>query len=500
VLIANRVLQGRYRITREIGGGGMSHVFLAEDIRLENRLCVVKMLQANQAVSPAEKRQMEDQFRQEAKLLASLQHPNLPGVVDFFTENGIVYLVMEYIEGTTLAHLLERQPSGLPEALVLAYADQICQALDYLHSRPAPIIFRDLKPDNIMITNRGVVKLIDFGIARVFKTTSQNDTLRMGTVGYAPPEQYRQSGQTDARSDIYALAATMHHALTGRDPSQEPPFSFPPVRQLAGIVSPRTDSAIMKALSYERDERWSNVRQLKRALIESNVAMGRPQVDLAVPQHSQTSQGQAPRKSSRPTTRLLLRAAQLSNGQLAAAVMVLLAAIVAGVWFLTPVLQQVSWYWNNVPTVALVGPLAYAASRKRGVAGATHALVAIIGGALVAQRAGLPIGSSNLIVGGVVSALIIEAFVALLIRQVGERDWDEPGIWQMEVRWLIGMAVVAYIALAWITLGASPALNLLAWVSAAVLAAVGWFLGDLVQGYLYLQQTGLQWRGTWERS
>ena len=219
--------------------------------------------------------QLQQQFHQEATLLAEVHHPNLPAVSDYFAETGSLFLVMDYIEGESLDRLLARYPQGLPEPTVLAYADQICAALEALHNRPLPIIFRDLKPGNIMVTPGGVihraephgtVKLIDLGIARRFKPTSQTDTLRMGTMGYAPPEQYRGGGQTDARSDVYALGATLHHLLTGRNPSNEAPFSFPPVRHLAPAVSQHTEMTVMRALAYDREQRWSSVTEVRAAL------------------------------------------------------------------------------------------------------------------------------------------------------------------------------------------------------------------------------------------
>jgi Tol biopolymer transport system component len=271
MLAAGDTLQGRYTIVRFLGGGGMSRVYLAEDNRLRTRQWAVKELRVDPAAPPADVQEMAQQFEQEAMLLAGLHHPNLPAVGDFFQQGGAMFLVMDYVEGETLEQFMVRYPQGVPEGIALAYADQVCAALEYLHNQPQPIIFRDLKPGNIMLMAGGQIKLIDFGIARLFKPTSQTDTLRMGTVGYAPPEQYRGRGQTDARSDVYGLGATLHHLLTGRDPTQEPPFSFPPLRQLAPAVNPTTEAAVMRALAYESGQRWQTIADMRAALAGRSV-------------------------------------------------------------------------------------------------------------------------------------------------------------------------------------------------------------------------------------
>ena len=282
------ILQNRYTILHELGGGGMSRVYLAQDARLGTRLCAVKELRVDPGTPPAEVPQMEALFQQEAILLAELQHPNLPAVWDFFAEADSLFLVMQYIEGEPLDQVLARSPDGLPEKVVLAYAEQICAALELLHGQPQPIIFRDLKPSNIMLARDGTIKLIDFGIARLFKPASHTDTLRMGTLGYAPPEQYKGGGQTDARSDIYALGATLHHLLTGRDPTREPPFSFPPVRAVTPAVSQATEAAVMRALAYDRGQRWDSVAEM-RAALAGRAAAPRPTVQVTSSSAGQTA-------------------------------------------------------------------------------------------------------------------------------------------------------------------------------------------------------------------
>ena len=219
-------------------------------------------------------RQAFEAFRREATMLATLSHRNLPKVVDNFEESGREYLVMELVRGTNSLGLLAKRNKPLPPDQVIAWGEQLCDVLGYLHSRKPPIIFRDLKPDNIMVDNDGVVKLIDFGIARHFTPGKKADTTAIGTTGYAPPEQYGK-GQTDARSDIYALAATLHQLLTRRDPSQDP-FNFPPARQLNPAVPQGLSAALQKALSTSPADRWPTTADFRKALSAPAPAPPRP--------------------------------------------------------------------------------------------------------------------------------------------------------------------------------------------------------------------------------
>jgi len=254
---------------RTLGVGGMGAVYLAQDVRLANKLVAVKEMIPDPSASPAEQAQAQWQFQQEASMLASLDHLNLPRVSDYFSEMGKHYLVMDYVDGETLEDIANRTPGFFPESQVLNWATQLCDVLTYLHSRQPPVIFRDLKPGNIMVDRGGTVKLIDFGIARFFDPRKQTDTLRMGTMGYAPPEQYAGKGQTDVRSDIYSLGATLHHLLTRRDPTQYPPFTFntAPPRSLNPAVSSHVEAAIMKALAHDRAQRFQTASEMKQAIL-----------------------------------------------------------------------------------------------------------------------------------------------------------------------------------------------------------------------------------------
>lgn len=247
-----------YFITRVIKEGGQGAVYQAigEDART---YAVKEML--DRFTDPKERAESTARFRAEADLLQRLNHPRIPRVYAHFEDEGRHYLAMEYVYGEDMEQILERD-GALPEARVLAIADQVCDVLAYLHGQRPPIIFRDMKPSNIMIERDGGIKIVDFGIAKLFQRAERGT--QIGTPGYAPPEQYQ--GLATVESDIYALGATLHHMLTGRDPRDEPPFSFPPVRQLAPHVSERTAQAIERALQMEPESRFRTVADFRAAL------------------------------------------------------------------------------------------------------------------------------------------------------------------------------------------------------------------------------------------
>lgn len=262
-LPAGTLLDGRYRVDQELGGGGMGTVYLAADTRLGNIACAVKEM--TDAFSNASERQYATQrFQAEALMLARLGHPRIPRVTDHFVERGRYYLVMDYIDGENLESVLAREGRpGLPEPLVFDWGLQILDVLAYLHEQPQPVIFRDLKPANIMRCRAdSSVALVDFGIARLFVPT-QAATM-IGTPGYAPPEQYQ--GLAVPGSDLYALAATLHHLLTGRDPRRGTPFTFPPARSLNAMLSPVLESVLAKALSLRVEDRFTSAREMAQAI------------------------------------------------------------------------------------------------------------------------------------------------------------------------------------------------------------------------------------------
>ncbi|MFQ6101778.1 MAG: protein kinase [Anaerolineae bacterium] len=266
LLSRGAVLHDRYRVVRVLGRGGMGAVYLVEDLRLYGKHWAMKELTEHFS-NAAERAEGVAQFQHEVEILVGLRHPNLPLVVDAFEAGGRHYLVMEFIEGQTLEEIQKAAPEGqLPEEQALGWTVQICTVLDYLHSHDPPVIFRDLKPSNVMITPRGQVKLIDFGVARLFNPAKGTDTLKMGTAGYAPPEQYAGKGQTTPRSDVYALGATLHELLTGEDPTTHP-FVFTPIRRLNRKVSARTARAITRAIQMDPDDRFPSASAMKTALV-----------------------------------------------------------------------------------------------------------------------------------------------------------------------------------------------------------------------------------------
>ncbi|WP_374685818.1 serine/threonine-protein kinase [Promineifilum sp.] len=263
MLAIGTVLQERYQIARFLGQGGMGVVYEAIDTRLGRRPVAVKEMDAT-LVAPAERQATVAAFQQEARILARLKHPGIAGVIDYFTQGDFSYFVMEYVEGETLEEALLRAPRGFQEAQALAWAGQLAVVLDYLHRQTPPIIFRDLKPGNIMVQPDGALKLIDFGIARLFKAGQTHDTIRLGTPGYAPPEQYGH-GQTDARSDVYSLGVVVHQLLTGHNPAGAP-MRLPPVRQFRPDLSPQTEAAVAQALQLDPALRYTSTLAFARAL------------------------------------------------------------------------------------------------------------------------------------------------------------------------------------------------------------------------------------------
>ncbi len=266
------VLQERYEILAVQGIGGMGAVYQARDLRFGavSRIIAVKEM-VNNAPDPRLRQIGVQNFEREANILASLSHPAIPKIFDFFSESNRSYLVMEFVDGRTLEETLTERRKPFDQEQVLNWALQVCDVLTYLHNQKPPVIFRDMKPDNLILRHDGRLMVIDFGIAKVFEQ-GQRGTM-IGTEGYSPPEQYR--GVADPRGDLYALAATLHHLLTNRDPRLEPPFTFHerPIQLFNSGISPEFQTVVTKALAYDLNDRYNSAAEMGEAL--SRVLPGR---------------------------------------------------------------------------------------------------------------------------------------------------------------------------------------------------------------------------------
>ncbi|MCU0497246.1 MAG: serine/threonine-protein kinase [Anaerolineae bacterium] len=282
-LKANTMLMERYRIMGIAGGGGMGTVYQARDTRFPD---AKRMVAIKEMVIPNTNEQVRQSalknFKRESDILASLSHPAIPKIFDISDENDRAYLIMEFINGSDLEMILNKTRE-LPIEKILEWAIDLCDVLEYLHShKPDPIIFRDLKPANIMIDSLGKVRLIDFGIAKLFTTDHRKHTM-IGTEGYSAPEQYK--GDVNPLSDIYGLGATLHHVLTRRDPRLEPPFSFNerPIREINPKVPPSFIAVVEKSLELKPENRFQSCGEMKAALeaVRSRPSMSAPSVSNA---------------------------------------------------------------------------------------------------------------------------------------------------------------------------------------------------------------------------
>ena len=252
---------GRYLITELLGQGGMGAVYKALDLNMLQKAVAIKEM-SQKGLFGRELQEAIQAFTQEAKLLASFSHHSLPRIYQQFEENGRRYLVMEFIEGMTLEQYLEnwRQTGKqIPVEQILDIGIQLCVALDYLHTQTQPVIFRDLKPSNCMLTPQGKVYLIDFGIVRLFKPGQVKDTVALGSPGYAAPEQYRKA--TSPRSDIYSLGAILHQLLTGDDPAHTP-FHFKPLALSISML----EDLVMSMVEVDEFQRPASMKRVQKVL------------------------------------------------------------------------------------------------------------------------------------------------------------------------------------------------------------------------------------------
>jgi serine/threonine-protein kinase len=270
------VLRDRYRIRERIGQGGAGSIYLADDLRLEGRLCALKEVEYDRALPAKTRQEARDQFLREATILGRFDHPNLPKVSDFFSSGPRDYLVMDYDLRTIMLEA-RRTNVFLEEARVLGWARQLADALSYLHGQEPPVVHRDIKPSNLKITPTGVLKLVDFGLVKIM-APDQEMTITviqgLGTALYTPLEQYGTDEiHTDARSDVYSFGATMYHLLTNEAPVDARrrfirPASLPSPRQINSAMSSRTEQAILWAMALHPDDRPASIDSLIDFLFE----------------------------------------------------------------------------------------------------------------------------------------------------------------------------------------------------------------------------------------
>ena len=276
-LARNAILQGRYELIGLLGQGGMGTVYMARDLRLHNRPCVVKKLR-DDFYREEDKMKAVGFFKREAGVLSQLQHPNIVHILDYFEENYDYFLVMEYVEGRDLHNILSERGEPFSEEQVTDWATQICDVLEYLHDHDPPVIYRDLKPSNIMLDVKGRVKLVDFGIARSIE--EGGDHTHVVSAGYSPPEQYW--GAADVRSDIYALGSTIYFLLSGKEPtalhSSSPAAANP-------ATSSHTDAIVQLATHQDPDYRYQSAAAMRQALRSRPAALtarARPRLNEAL--------------------------------------------------------------------------------------------------------------------------------------------------------------------------------------------------------------------------
>lgn len=255
------VIDGKYEILKKIGQGGMSRVYLAMDNRLNKQWAIKEI---DKSTRDRNSEVVVQSLIAEANLMKRLDHASLPRIVDII-DNGIsIYVIMDYIEGEPLSTILDSY-GAQPQSVVIEWAKQLCEVLDYLHTRTPTIIYRDMKPANVMLRPDGNIKLIDFGIAREYKEHNISDTVSLGTKGYASPEQFGGKGQTDVRTDVYCLGVTLYHLVTGQNPC-EPPYELYPIRYWNPGFSGGLETIIQKCTQLNPEDRYQSCAELLYAL------------------------------------------------------------------------------------------------------------------------------------------------------------------------------------------------------------------------------------------
>ena len=514
-LPSNAILNNRYIIIKKIGQGGMAAVYQATDSHLPGAVWAIKEMSDAALPSPEEREYAVQTFQREAQLLRTLNHPNLPRVTDFFAQGGKQYLVMEFVPGQTLDKMLSTHGGPYTEVEAVDWGIQLCDVLDYLHNQNPPIIFRDLKPGNIMLTPQGQIKLIDFGIVRFFKAGKTKDTQALGTPGFFAPEA--TSGQTDPRSDIYSLCVTLHQLLTYCDPANRM-FALPPARSLNPAVSAGMESVLQRGLQMQREMRWANMREMRSQLVRISTS--------AAPQDSYgariqpangiyangafqsttsaaypTTGGRTPVRradgtpltpmTSRPTTRLIIAAAKLSPWQIALMFGLPVITLVVLTAVLAPVLDELPIRWGQFPIIAIFGALGFSAYPRWLTGFASHTLLtlALIGTIYATTSSGYPF--VNLLIAAAISGLFVELWT-LLLRLIKRKRSGES--WGLELVWLAILGPLVIAIFYPIVSAGRYHLDWMPFALAPLMSALGWFLGDLINQYITYRQTGIKRR------
>lgn len=420
------LLHQRYYLLHRLGKGGMGVVYQAQDTLLGNRLVAVKEM-SQDSLSEQPLQEAIANFKREAHLLAGLQHPNLPSIYDHFAEDGRWYLVMSFIQGETLEDYLTLFPGqrlSFEETIQIGLT--LCNVLDYLHSHQPPIIFRDLKPANIMRTTNGHIYLIDFGIARHFKPGQTRDTNFFVSMGYAPLEQFGH-GQTTVRSDIYSLGATLHRLLSGYNPRLSP-FHLPPLQALVPTLPEPLTRLITQMLELEESRRPANIKVVQHELLQIATPLLSIPQSISSPPTDTKNSARVSNQSSVTKKMLSLSENVLRTiGIIAGGALVLLAIIGAffggtGIFNNLWVADIIFFFGAIIFSIASIRSSSPLSSRRKtqAIIGTSMSIIAIACGMTIVIVAAITIqanqDNSGGIVGGITS--IIEGLLLWLVTRI----------------------------------------------------------------------------------
>lgn len=362
-----QTLRERYLIMEKVGEGGMGIVYKALDQDKKVK-CAIKTVHKIKLKRQGLLTQAISLFEEEANILRKLDHENIVKILDYFWENDLPYIVMEFIKGSTLEEIMVISEQGLNVKRVSSIAMQLCNALDYLHQLNPTIICRDIKPDNIMMQKKDEIqiKLIDFGVARSFKEGNTRDTYYAGTAQYMSPEAIERNRQTDHRSDIYSLGMTLYYLLTADQPptGRKEKKEFNPMIELSKYDCYELNELIKYATKYKPEERWQSAHDMLQALLGKN--------------------NKKPVSTVRDiVTKITKKILQLSNRELAVFSVTLISIVTGLTWLLGSWIQQeFSLIWQYFPFYYAIGPFAYAVSNRQGSAAIVHFILQLVTGSV----------------------------------------------------------------------------------------------------------------------